>query len=230
MLLAAAFVLANQFGGFVEIGFWSILVAALAIAFIIQSLVKLEFASLPIPLAVLYIVARTPFELPHINTWMLILAAVLASIGLHTLLPNTGIKKKWRNVKVNVKPGKGSVLASGSGDEDDNNPVISVSAGGVSRYLHSDCLETVRLHCSAGGMEIYFDQATLSPDGCTVIIDCKAGGIELYIPKHWRVINNIDCFAGGVDFDNKRNNPAADAPVLTLTGNVLAGGIDITFV
>jgi len=253
LLLAAAFIIANQVGGFIEIGFWSILVGTLALAYTIACLIKLKFDSLPIPLAIIYIVIQNPLELPHINAWLLILAAILATIGLNVLLP-----KKRRSIMI----GKTHIGFNGISDEIeeeiedaiedaleeadikidvdddeyyrtddyDNNPRVSVSFGGESRYLHSDALETVEIDCKFGGVEVYFDQAKLSPKGAKVYCDVKFGGAELYIPKEWRVKDDFSVTLGGADKGRRREPPAPDAPVLYLKGNIAFGAIEIKYV
>ncbi|MDR0324846.1 MAG: hypothetical protein LBI19_01955 [Oscillospiraceae bacterium] len=228
LLLAAAFIIANQFNEFVDLGLGSLIVAALAVTFFVQCLAHLSFAPLPIPLAVLYITFRGTLDWPYISPWMLIIAAVLASCGLAVLFP-----RKWKRVKVS---GGGrhsrSFTQSGAQVEDsggDNNPVIDVTFGAASRYIHADSLETARLICKFGSLEAFFDQAQLSPDGATVVCDCQFGSIEITVPRHWRVIDDISCALGGVNH-NGRASPAEDAPQLTVTGNVSFGGIEIRYV
>ena len=230
MLLSAAFVLANQFGGFVEIGIGSIIAAALALAFIVQCTANLSFSPLPLPLAALYIIFQEPLGFPALQPWPLLLAALFSTIGLFVLLP---------------RKDKGSTCFghhhySRSGDhhpqmrtEDggtENNPSINVSFGGISRYLHSDCLETANLYCNFGALEVFFDKAQLSPNGAEATCHCSLGGLTIFVPKHWRVIDNINCTLGGVEIDNRFAAPAENAPKLTLTGHVLLGGIEIRFV
>jgi hypothetical protein len=105
-----------------------------------------------------------------------------------------------------------------------------VNFGAVSRRLLADSLETVRLHCNFGALEIYFDHAELSGNGATVDLDCSFGAIKLLIPKHWRVIDNLNCTLGGVDADKKFPGLAENAPRLTLTGNVSLGGVEVRYI
>lgn len=247
LVLAAAFIIANQVGGFVEIGFWSILVGTLAAAYTIACLIELKIGSLPIPLAILYLVLQTPLDLPHIGTWWLILAAVIASIGLHIILP-----KRKRNFKKVHTTKYGHIGEFDDDDDDDdfdadieidldgedyvkrddydNNPRVSVRFGGESRYLYADALETADLDCKFGGLEVYFDNAKLSPKGAMVYCDVKFGGMELYIPKEWRVKDNFSVALGAAEKGRRREAPAPDAPLLTIKGNVAFGAIEIHYI
>jgi len=177
-------------------------------------------------------VLQEPLELPIVPIWTLIIAGVLAAIGLSILLPKRYNKaNNWINVGVfhggDDEPRSQTAAGNGSAD---NNPVVNVSFGGASRYLHSDCLETATLNCSFGGLDIYFDQAQISPNGAEVNIQCSFGGIDLYVPRHWQVINNVSCSLGAVDINNRRAVQTENAPTLTLNGSVSFGGVDVKLV
>jgi len=252
LILIAALVVANQFGGFLELSFWSIAVAVLAVAFFVKCIVDLSFASLPIPIAALYYIFQVPLGLPAINFWPLVLVTVLVTAGLHVLIPQKVFRFKYRKGnKETVFTNNRGVMSSSrvihsdvDTDEDadeiyedfdgnieesgsDNNPRISVSFGGGSRYLHADSLETVDIDCSFGGIEVYFDHVTLSPNGAEAFLNCKFGAIELYVPAHWKIIDNMSASLGGVDINNRRNNNDENAPVLKVSGNVSFGGVEV---
>lgn len=224
LLLAATFVVANQFGGFVELGLGSVIVAALAVAFFVQCLAQLSFAPLPIPLAVLYITFQNALDWPYMKPWTLLLAAALASAGLSILFP-----RKWKRPGVSRGERRKHRAHARTGDGG-NNPSVSVNFGAASRYLHADCLETVRLDCHFGAMEVFFDQARLSPNGAEASLSCSFGAIEIIVPRHWRIIDRLSCSLGGADVGSPPAPPAEDAPRLTLTGNVSLGGVEVRYV
>ena len=250
LLLAAAFIIVNQIGGFLEITFGGILVGTLALAYAIACLIKLKLDSLPIPIAIMYIVIQTPLDLPHINAWLLILAAILATIGLHVILPKKRrsivigtTKMGFNGIKDEIEDEIEEAIEDALEEADieiddeyvrtddyDNNPRVSVSFGGESRYLHSDALETVEIDCKFGGVEVYFDQAKLSPKGAKVYVDVKFGGAELYIPKEWRVKDDFSVTLGAAEKSRRREAPAPDAPVLYIKGNVAFGAIEVKYI
>jgi predicted membrane protein len=226
MLLAAAFIVANQFNGFEDIGAGSIIVTVLAAAFCVQCVASKSFAPLPIPVAVLYIVFQTTlhesYDLPKMEPWVLILAAIFAAIGLAVLLP--GKRKHFSCGKIHLGRDWDTKTC------DDNNIVINANFTGVSRYIHADALETARLSCSFGAIEVYFDQAALHPNGAEVICDCKFGAIVITVPKNWCVVDKINCTLGGVDHDVRRSAVSEGSPRLTVHGDVSLGGIEIKYV
>jgi hypothetical protein len=166
----------------------------------------------------------------------LILAAVFATIGLFILLPRKhfhadiswGGSHKYKHDNTRNKGHHPNMRIEDGGS--DNNPSISVKFGGVSRYLHSDSLETAQLYCSFGALEVYFDQAQLSPNGATASLNCSFGATTLFVPKHWQIIDELNCTLGGIEIDNRFAAPTEDPPKLTLTGSVSLGGIEVRYV
>jgi len=253
LILVAALVVANQFGGFLELGFWSIAVAVLAVAFFVKCIVDLSFASLPIPIAALYYIFQVPLGLPAITFWPLVLVTLLVTAGLHVLIPQKRFKFKYKkgnketiysnfggvsnveriidDVGIDIDGVSADIEQEFDGQieegGEENNPRISVSFGGGSRYLHADSLETVEIDCSFGGIEVYFDHVKLSPNGAEAFLNCKFGAIELYVPAHWKIIDNMSASLGGVDINGRRNVTDENAPILKVSGNVSFGGVEI---
>ena len=234
LLLVAALVLSNQLGGFVELGIWSIIVSALAVACMVQCIIDLSFGALPIPIAALYYIFQTPLGLPFISFWPLVLVTVLAAAGLSVLIPG---KKFGKRKDVIIYADDNSVCGKRRINDDvqveeggeDNNPHISVQCGAVSRYLHAANLETATLNCSLGSLEVYFDHVQLSPNGADAFLNCKLGAIQIYVPSHWRIIDNMNASLGGIDIKGRHKHKIADenAPTLTLIGNVYLGGVEV---
>jgi len=234
-LLIAALILANYFGGFVQLGAWSVIIAAIAFAILVYCIATLSIASVPIPLAALYYIFQTPLELPYMSFWMMVLVTLLLTCGLHVLLP-----RKLRSVgafKVSfdgdsVRRGGGRHDADEGGvlveeGEDENNPYIRVKFGHVCRYLHSECLESAQLECSCGAMEVFFDHVQLSPDGAEIYVKCSLGSLELYVPSHWNVINNMNASLGNADVGKRREPIDEDAPIITINGGVTLGNVEV---
>jgi len=229
LLFAAVFIVFNQLEGFADIGIGSIIAVILSLAVIVQCLAHLRLAPLPVPFAVLYIVFQTPLELPHIKVWALILASLLASAGLAVLFP---IRRRHNHSKDRHHGRSGGhrpqVQTDNSGN--DNNPSFNVNFGSVSKRLQADNLETAQLNCNFGALKVFFDEVELAPNGAEVILNCSFGAVELFVPKHWLVIDKLNCTLGGVDIDKRFTNAADNAPQITLTGSVSIGGVEVRWV
>ena len=238
-LLVAALLVVNYlgfgFGVLGELSFWSIIFAALAVIVLVSNIASLSIASLPLPLAALYYIFQTPLGWPQIGFWPLALVTLLLICGLHILLP-----RKFRDgdlIVVNMG-GKNSRKRRASGSEDSagttvddgdpNNPYIGVSFGSATRYLHADCLQSAELYCGFGGMEVYFDNVQLSPEGADVNVSCRFGGVEIFVPSHWRVINDMSATVGSAEVSRKLKSNDENAPTIRLTGHVSFGGVDVS--
>jgi hypothetical protein len=227
-LLVAAFVLTNRFADFADIGIGSIIITILALAFIVQCIARLHIAPIVIPVAVLYYIFQAPLGLPEIQTWKLAAAAVLAFIGLNILIPKRrgSCDQCCGSGGSKDHPQRRNIPAESNKD---NNPYISVNFSSLSRSLNADSLETVRLSCNFGALEIFFNQAELNPNGAEVDINCSFGGIQLFIPGHWQVIDKLNCTLAGVDI-KRFTAPAENAPRLTLNGSVAMGGVEVKYI
>jgi len=245
-LLAAVGLVANQFGVFSPLNFWAIIAALCAVGCLSSMIANRTISTLPFVVAFAYLALRNLELVPHVAAWVVFVAAGLTSAGLAILIP----QRMSKNAKFAVgtfTDWEDCDWDEGDWDEEtreehrkraqremggiDNNPSVSVTFGTVSRYLHADKLETVKLFCNFGAMDIYFDQAELHPDGATVHVSCNFGGIDIYVPRHWQVREDIRCVFGGADVNNSRLAcPGENAPQLTISGNVTFGGVDIWYI
>jgi hypothetical protein len=76
-----------------------------------------------------------------------------------------------------------------------------------------------------GGIEVDLREAQLAP-GARLSAHTLFGGIEIKTPSNWRVESSLKALAGGVEAGTPaRDDP--DAPVLTVEGMALFGGIAV---
>jgi hypothetical protein len=76
-----------------------------------------------------------------------------------------------------------------------------------------------------GGIAVDLRDAELAP-GARLTVQTLFGGIAIKTPPNWRVESNVNALAGGVE----ARTPAQvdpEAPVLTLEGTALLGGIAV---
>ena len=223
-LAAAIFVIACQVGAFVQIGFWSIAATVLLAAAFVGSLVGLNFFGAFISLALLYLIYQQPLHLVEISFWLLLLAAILASMGLsmifHSKRHDCGIgnwHRRWDNRDTSEE------------NVDGNDIFVKSSFNESCKYLHSDGLKKARLSSSFGKLSVYFDEVQLSPEGAEANIDVSFGEMSLFLSRNWRVIDKVHTGLGAVNNDI-RNAPPADAPTLTLNGSVSFGNLEIHYI
>lgn len=222
-IAATLLLIASQVGSFEVVGFWSLFATVVLAAIIIQSLIYRVWFGVFLPVAILYLIYQSPLGWPFLSAWVLIIAAILVSIGMHMLIKPSYSHNHHHHGHYNG----GNV----SGNADDNYPTISVSFGNTTRYLHSDCMTGGQFRVSFGALEAYFGEAKLSPGGATLLLDCSFGAIKLYVPRTWIVKEEMNAGLGGVNYTNtgiaQRQD---DSPELTLSGSVSMGGIEVTYI
>ncbi len=226
-LAAGFFIVANQLGGFVQLGFWSIAASVLLAATLIGSLIKLNFFGALVSAALLYAIYQEPLGWPSVSVWLLLLTAVLVSIGLSMIFQNRIHRhcSKWNHCGENY-------AVRGPSDEyvDGDSVSISESFNEVSKYLHAECLRQANISCSFGKLNVFFDNVKLSPNGAEVYVDVSFGKIELYLPKGWRVIDQVHTSAGAVSNTPRVGAASPDAPTLTVKGRVSFANLEFRYV
>jgi len=240
LLVLAALIILNQMNiFFITFRLWDIVLVVIGLKFLISTFVRGKLSNLPIAIALFYIVLRNQGLVTHVPIGTIAAVTALTSVGLGFLFPGQSRWRKYSYSSDNIHIGDFSDSSStwgktknSSADEisTDNNPTVGITFGSVSRYLYADALETVRLSCLFGGMEIYFDQVTLHEKGATVYLDCKFGGIDLFVPRHWNVVEQVDNTFGGTDIARRIEPLQEGAPTLTVVGDVSFGGVDIHYI
>lgn len=225
-LLAAVFLLASQIGAFGQIGVLSIIATFLAAVLCIYSVVRKNFFGLFFSLALIYLIYQKPLHLIQISFWLLFFVAVLAAIGCGILF---GGGHRWYNV-CGWHGCSHKHIGSSSENIDDNNPSAEVSFHSASKYLHSDALKEGWFSSSFGKLEVFFDQANLAPEGAKIQIECSFGSIELYVPRAWYVSDHVETSFGSVESEVRSDRPDADAPRLTVIGEVAFGNLVIHYI
>ena len=222
-VLAAVFVIATQIpSSFAVIGFWSIAAAVLLAAVFIQSLVRLNFFGVFLSLAIAYMLFHGSLALPWLSPWLLLLAAVLLSIGFHIIFGRSHKRRYEQRHGDKTDDGYRTIE-----DVDGNNPTVKVSFGSSSKYIHADTLKSGRFSCSFGSLSVYFDQAQLASDGADLYVDCSFGEIKLFFPREWNVVDNLTTSLGGIRNDSRADRVDSALPAVTLTGGASFGSIEI---
>ena len=225
-VLAAIFVITSQVTGFSVIGFGTIAATVLLAAIFIHSLIKLNFFGVFIAIALAYMLYQHPLELYVISPWLLVLAAVLLSIGFHIIFR--------RHTRCQYDHRQAKRCRQGHDDEyrtiediDGNNPRVKLSFGSSSKYIHADALKGGQFTCSFGTLSVYFDQSQLDPGGAELYLDCSLGEIKLFFPKEWNVVEKLSANLGNVQNDIRPFADSDGMPTVTLTGGVSLGSVEI---
>jgi hypothetical protein len=76
-----------------------------------------------------------------------------------------------------------------------------------------------------GGIDLDLREVDLAP-GAQLSMHALFGGIKVKTPPDWRVESELKSFAGGIDTRTAADKDP-DAPVLTISGTAVFGGIEV---
>lgn len=220
-LCAAAALVIYPLTGFTTIALPTVIITIFLIPVFILSLMKLNFFGVFFSVAIALIMYAGPLGFVGLNPWLVLVAALFATIGCSIIFKNA-IKKhftdRWDSKHHEegfdtIENMDGSVINS------------NTSFCGAVKYLHSEDLQRANLSCSFGALKAYFDNCTVHPNGAVIYVDASFCGVELFLPKNWRVVNNIQTSLGGVEI--KSDFPVKEGPVVTIAGKASFSGVTI---
>ncbi len=185
-----------------------------------KGLISRNFYLVFLPIAAGIVIYDTPLGLGDISGFAIFAAAFFLSLGLTRLFP-----KKPKVKKPTIIEGEYTDSSSF-----DNDSVVNIdnSLGASVQYVNSRTLQTVNIHCSYGGLRVYFHNAAPMTNEIVANLDIKSSGVELFLPRSWAIQNNLVSTASGINLQNY-NPGASTGVVLRLEGNVTASGINIHF-
>lgn len=225
LVLAGVYLVVSQMGYLPEVGVFTLVFTIVCLAVLVASIPHLSFGGILFPLAFIGILYDEQLGITAVTPWTILLAALLAVIGLHLLFGR--FRKKHIYPKYNGNDSRHWKQAD-SGSLDGESIYIRVSFGSVIRYVTSEDLQTAYINASFGAAKVYFDNARIPSGNATVNIDSSFSGVELYVPKSWQVINHVSSSFGAVDEKNKHTGELT--ATLTLEGSNSFGGITIIYV
>jgi predicted membrane protein len=103
--------------------------------------------------------------------------------------------------------------------------ISAIVGGGDSRFAAEE-FRGGQVTAVFGGGKLDLSDATLPAEGATVDVTVLFGGYEFRVPPEWRVDMRATTLFGGSSDDRKAAVPSS-GPLLTITGTVLFGGLEI---
>jgi hypothetical protein len=111
------------------------------------------------------------------------------------------------------------------GDEDSDELALVAVFDGIDLKSRASAFRGGSMLAWFGGISIDLREAELAPDA-RLSLRTLFGGIALDVPPSWRIQSNVKAFAGGVDARTPAQDDP-DAPVLTLEGVAVLGGVAV---
>jgi predicted membrane protein len=223
-LIAAAVILVlNQFLGYFSfVGLFELAAVLVLAPIVVSSLVKIEFFWAFLSAGIFAVIFKSRLEILEEKAWILFGVAALVGLGFNLIF--MGLRRKvWKH-------GHHYCFNHSSVHEitSDADVQVEASFSENNQRISSQGLKSVYVKCSFGSCNLFFNDATLAPEGASLVLECSFGGVELYIPKHWNVTIKASAAFGGISEKN-RCEPD-NTQTLTITGNVSFGGVTIIYI
>lgn len=220
LILTAILIIMNQFGLFLGIGVFDIVLTVVMVGIIILSIRRINFWGILFPLAIIGIIFDQELNITEFTPWPILVTAFLISLGL-TLIFN-----RWTPFYFNTFS-KNDFERTVVNEQDSNVINCSTRFGECIKYVNADNFEKAYINCSFGDVRVYFDNAKIPSGKADIYLNVSFGDAVLYIPSTWKVTSKAHVFFGDL---NIRNNSLVDTPVVTIHGNVNFGEAQIIYV
>jgi hypothetical protein len=112
------------------------------------------------------------------------------------------------------------------GDEDSDELSLVAVFDGIELKSRAKAFKGGSMLAWFGGIDVDLSDAELAPEA-RLSVHTLYGGIAIKTPPNWRVESNAQALFGGVDTRTPADEDP-DAPVLTLVGMALFGGIAVS--
>lgn len=220
-VLIGIFMIISKLVYFPNVNALSMMLTGFLVVVIVKSLLRLNFAGVLFPIALICIIYDKQLGITNITPWTVLIAALLGSIGF-TMIFHKRIK--WIDTQFNCEEYKFEKIDV----EDGSHIGFKTSFGSSIKYINTDDFEQADLNCSFGAMKVYFDNAVMSNNNAVVRINASFSGIELYIPKNWNVEDETNVVLGSIDEKNRNNQTTTNT--LTLVGDIKLSGVEIIYI
>src|SRR5512140_797876 len=113
-------------------------------------------------------------------------------------------------------------------DPASNEPTAASVFGGERFESSAPAFRGGRVVTWFSGHDVDLRGATMDPSGATLDVRTMYGGTQIAIPGGWRVESHVRSVFGGTQVDSNPGDLPVDAPLLTLRGFSLFGGVRVT--
>ena len=111
------------------------------------------------------------------------------------------------------------------GDEESNELALMAVLNGIELESRAGAFTGGSMLAWFGGIAVDLRAAALAP-GARLLTNTLFGGIEITVPPGWRIESNVKALIGGVAAPTATTDDP-EAPVLTVEGTALFGGIAV---
>ncbi|HFI2431400.1 hypothetical protein P7J55_00900 [Streptococcus suis] len=209
LLVLAGLVLFQDYLPAIELPLWKLALVVGWSYLLIKAMIKKQLVTSFVWGTLVFIVLNSHFNWLEIDTWTLILGAILACTGVKLL-----IKPRRSKNMVDTKSFVTGVIGDKGRD---------TAFGSSTRYIHEENFIHDSVDVAFGSSTVYFDQAVIQGVQADFHIDAAFSNITLYLPADWQAVVELDSAM------STTNNYASEPKekVLLVTGDMAFSNLTI---
>ena len=184
----------------------------------VQNALRRNYTSAYVCGVIALIVLERHYGWLNVGTGTLVLAAVLAGIGLGMIF-----KPVLYRFDFQYGPHREDVLEDDFVGEKGNDTIF----GNTTRYINDENLTRVTGNLVFSGTSLYFANATILGDKAFYSGDAVFSNVKLYVPKDW----NVE-FAGDKVFSSIKTYPSPNpsGKTLVITGDYVFSNLEVFYI
>lgn len=185
LLILAGLVLFQDYLPAVKFPLWKLALVVGWSYLFLKAMIKKQLVTSFVWGTLVFIVLNSHFDWLEIDTWTLILGAILACTGVKLL-----IKPRRSKNMVDTK----SFVTGVIGDKG-----CDTAFGSSTRYIHEENFIHDSVDVAFGSSTVYFDRAVILGDKAEFHIDAAFSSVNLYLPANWQAVVELDSSMSAVN-------------------------------
>ena len=202
-----------------EVSVFAIIAGLLLLAYIIARLVKGKISEIFFPLAFLFMLFEKNVaklagsdEEDIVNNWLVLLVALLLSIGFSILFSS-------KKIKINHGHRGGTIEINGNYAES--------NLGSSTIYVDCDTFTPSCIENSLGSCSVHFENVQNYKSGETLTVENNLGSMVINVSSDWIIKSSIENNLGGTQVANSDDKVG---PILYVKGENNLGSLTIRYV
>lgn len=220
LILLAAYLIVARLGLIPELPVVTVLLTVLFAYLIVRGIIKRDFFEIFIPAALIGCLYDEQLHITVITPWILLLAALLVSIGLTLIFKNAGKKAEWKN--------QARFSSRIDNSMDGAYVMVRNTFSETNKYVNSNFFAKADIQNTFGQCNVFFNNAVIANGNAQINVKNSFGEVNLYLPRTWRADVTRDCAFGEVNLRGEGNSDM-DAPFVRVLGDCNFGEINVFF-
>ncbi|MCR5754323.1 MAG: hypothetical protein K6G30_05890 [Acetatifactor sp.] len=229
LILVAVYLIASRLGFAPVVSLTSVAGTIFFAYVVIEGIKKRSFVEIMFGLSIIYCIYDKFLHIPHISSWIVVVAALLLGSGLDMILHDI-VKKNKKHWSFEYSSDGEPDVTLAQSEETSNQNILNYenNFGATSKYINSSNFTAAHIENNFGSMNFYLENATISPDGANIHCENNFGATNIYLPKDCRAVVHESASFGSISYEGTANTDES-APEVQIYAESNFGRITIFF-